>query len=270
VALVKYCQASATRLSEASERRYLKQAFGHPLNVSVIVVLAVFALAYGAFPWLVLGVALELMALSALLHTDFFRARAKRQLRESELANLRMQLEGSQLRELQRLEELAQAVQRAAGRPDSASPPALADGEVLRRLLERFLRLSLSQKAGRELIARTDRHALDEEIRKLSASRELAPPAVRRLQESRLELARRRVQRLVMVEERVELVTQQLAAIGEMIHFLHEQALAPADAQALAETEDLEHLMGDLDDHELALNELEQMAQPSEFLRSPA
>ena len=81
-------------------------------------------------------------------------------------------------------------------------------------------------------------------------------PEVRRLQKRRVELARRRVQRLDVVEQRVEVVSQQLAAISEMIHFLHEQALAPPSFQA-DWSEDLESLIGDLGEHELALTELE-------------
>jgi hypothetical protein len=256
VALVKVGHEPLARRKAATERRYLKQAFGHPLNVSIIVVLAVFALAYGAFPWLVLGVALELMALSALLHTDFFRARAERQLLESELHQLRLQLDGSQLRELQRLEELSAAIQKAAARPGSACPPHLANGDVLHRLIERFIRLSLAHKAGRELIAATDRRALDSEIRELELSCGEAP-TIQRLKTHRLDLARRRVARLEIAAERVEVLSQQLAAIGEMIHFLHEQALSPADPLANDVSHDVEQLLGDLGEHELALHELD-------------
>jgi hypothetical protein len=251
-----------------TERRYLRQAFGHPLNVSVIVVLAVFALAYGAFPWLVLGVALELMTLSALLHTRFFRARAERHLAEVELAQLRLQLDGCQLRELQRLEELAATVEKAAVRPDSPLPPRFADGDLLRRLLERYLRLALVHKAGRELIASTDRRALENEVRALEASLATAPPPVQRLQDRRLELARRRVERLELAAQRVEMVSQQLAAIVEMIHFLHEQALAPPSSEGGMPwpddiNDELEHLMGCFGEHALAMHELDAVAEPA-------
>ena len=87
-------------------------------------------------------------------------------------------------------------------------------------------RLALQHKAGRELIASTDRRALEDEIVALQASAPSSPPPLRRLQERRLELARRRVERLELAGQRVQLVAQQLAAIAEMIHFLHEQALA--------------------------------------------
>jgi hypothetical protein len=256
VALVKVRPEPLARRKAATERRYLKQAFGHPLNVSIIVVLSVFALAYGAFPWLVLGVALELMTLSALLHTDFFRARAERQLLESELHQLRLQLDGCQLRELQRLEELSLAIQKAAARPGSACPPHLADGEVLHRLIERFIRLSLAHKAGRELIAATDRRALDNEIRELELAH-AESATIQRLKSHRLDLAKRRVARLDVAGERVEVLAQQLAAIGEMIHFLHEQALSPADPLANDVSVDVEQLLGDLGEHELALHELD-------------
>jgi hypothetical protein len=277
VALVKVRPAPICRRAEATERRYLRRAFGHPLNVSIIVVLSVFALAYGAFPWLVLAVALELMGLSALLHTDFFRARAERQLAEAELTQLRLSMEGVQLRELQRLEDLCATIQKAACRPESACPPGLADGEQLRRLLERYLRLSLSHKAGRELIASTDRRALEDEIRSLERSLLMAGPPppqpsqvsqVRRLQQRRLELARRRIARLERATERVEVVAQQLAAISELIHFLHEQALSPPSL-AGDWSDDLESLLGDLDEHELAISEVETVAE-ADLVRSPA
>lgn len=253
VALVKARPAPLRRRAEATERRYLKRAFGHPLNVSIIVVLSVFALAYGAFPWLVLAVALELMGLSALLHADFFRVRAERQLAEAELASLRMSMDGPQLRELQKLEELVAFIHKAAARPESR---VMVDGELLGRLLERYIRLSLSHKAGRELIATTDRRALLDEIRQLESPLQPLAGELRRLRQRRLELARRRVQRLDVVEQRVEVVAQQLCAISEMIHFLHEQALAPPSFQG-DWSEDLESLIGDLGEHELALTELE-------------
>jgi hypothetical protein len=261
VALVKVRPAPLRRRAEATERRYLKRAFGHPLNVSIIVVLSVFALAYGAFPWLVLAVALELMGLSALLHTDFFRARAEKQLAEAELQQLRLSMEGTQLRELQRLEELCSTIEKAASRPDSSCPPALGDGEMLGRLLERYIRLSLSHKAGRELIATTDRRALLDEMAALERSLQSAMPEVRRLQQRRLELARRRIQRLDLAEQRVDVVGQQLAAISETIHYLHEQALAPPSMQG-DWSDDLETLIGDLGEHELAMSELD--GEPSE------
>jgi hypothetical protein len=264
VALVKLRPQALQGRTHATERRYLKQAFGHPLNVSVLVVLSVFALAYGAFPWLVLGVVLELVALSALLHTRFFRARAERQLVAAELAQLRLSLDGAQLRELQRLEELAATVQKAALRPDGAPGLcSLADGEVLRRLLERFVRLSLAHKAGRELINTTDRRALYDEIRTLEMARTRSRPSLQRLQERRLELARMRVQRLDLAEERIEVLSQELAAIGEMIHFLHEQALAPPSPEGAPWADDLERLMGDIGEHDLALHELEAVAEPA-------
>jgi hypothetical protein len=263
VALVKVRPAPLRRRAEATERRYLKRAFGHPLNVSIIVVLSVFALAYGAFPWLVLAVALELMGLSALLHTEFFRVRAERQLAEAELAQLRMSMDGPQLRELQKLEELVAFIHKAATRPGNR---VITDEHLLGRLLERFIRLSLAHKAGRELISTTDRRALLDEIRHLESPLQSMAPEVRRLQKRRLELARRRVARLEVAEQRVEVVAQQLAAISEMIHFLHEQALSPPSFQG-DWSEDLESLIGDLGEHELALKELEtsdlQAAEPA-------
>jgi hypothetical protein len=269
VALVKVRPAAMRRRAEATERRYLRRAFGHPLNVSVIVVLSVFALAYGAFPWLVLAVALELMGLSALLHTEFFRARAEKQLAEAELAQLRMSMEGPQLRELQRLEELCNAIQKAAARPDTSCAPVLADGELLHRLQERYIRLSLAHKAGRELIATTDRRALCQEIALLQSSLPTVASQVKRLQQRRMELAQRRIARLDLAEERVEMVGQQLAAISEMIHFLHEQALSPPTLHG-DWSEDLESLINDLGEHEMAMTELETVALEKMEAAEPA
>ena len=65
--------------------------------------------------------------------------------------------------------------------------------------------------------------------------------------------------RLELAAERVEVLGQQLAAIGEMIHFLHEQALSPADPLANDISPDVEQLLGDLGEHELALHELDAL-----------
>jgi hypothetical protein len=233
--------------------QHLQRAFAHPLNVSVLVVLFVFALAYGLFPWLVLGVALELSVLWLLSRTRPFRRRAERQLRQAELSSLRLSLDGSQLRELQRLEELAAAVR--------GSP--LVDSAALERLIEGWIRLAATQKAARDLLVASDRRLLEHEIGALTAGAAQAAPPLRRLQEQRLALARRRLERLDATAERLELVGHQLSAIAELLHYLHEEVRAPSSLSTFGRLgdfsveEELERIFGDLGDHERALAELE-------------
>jgi hypothetical protein len=253
-------RSPSRRRAQATGRRYLRQAFSHPLNVSVLVVLSVFALAYGALPWLALGLLLELLGLSALLRTDFFRVRAEQQLQQAELAALRLSLDGTRLRELGRLEALAAAVQKS--RASGGIAARLPEG-LIERLLERYLRLSRAHQTGRDLLSQIDRHALEREIAMLASDLPRSSPAIRRLKERRLEMARRRVARLDLAVERVEVLEQELAAITETLHFLHEQALAPVDCVGDHDELDLERLLGDLGDHELALFELEAAAGPA-------
>jgi len=159
---------------------------------------------------------------------------------------------------------------------DSARHEAqLAKHPDLRKLHETRVaaaRKVITANAAQTADAQKQRRTLEQEIAALEGSLTAVPAAVRRLQERRLELARRRLERLEQAAVRVEIVGLKLAAIVEMIHFLHEQALAPRDALPWPDQVeyDLQLLLDEVgelgaaaDEAALVLHELDAVAEPA-------
>ncbi len=139
----------------------------------------------------------------------------------------------------------------------------LDDG--LTRLSDSYIRLALAHRACEEVIATTNPIAVEETIRVLEKEYPQASDGIRPALKRRLTIAYRRLACCERAQHRLELIGQQLAAIVDLVHLMHQQAIAPAtspDPDA-----ELDHFIRELDESEIAVREIDRLGALGEEAR---
>ncbi len=238
---------------------YVKHALMHPWHVVVLAGATVFGVANWSLLVLLLVFAgAELMLLGVVLHLRAFRHYVDERLDQidrgraaEQRATLLLQMGDEHRRELLRLESTVDRI-RDATTPHGTAAQIAVD-ECL-RLLASYVRLAIAHNVSRECLASVNRRGLEDEIRTLEAARFSQGPHTRALAQRRMGIARRRAERWDRSRESLDAIGHQLAMIGELVQLTHEQIAAPADP--IGATDEIDRVVGELDDQHSTLEEL--------------
>jgi hypothetical protein len=159
--------------------------------------------------------------------------------------------------ELERLEAVADKIRERITPAGSGVDVVVNDCLGLGQLLSTYVKLAIAYKASMECLAATNRQALRDEIRVLSAARLGAHEQARALALRRLAIAEMRAERWDRSWSDVEAMRHQLAMIGELIHLTHEQCSAPADPRAVSA--EIDRAIASLQENEHTLRELGEL-----------
>jgi hypothetical protein len=140
----------------------------------------------------------------------------------------------SQMREGHRSElALLEAVVDRTRNPSKPyGPAAQAVADECLGLLSTYVRLAIAYNSSRESLDLVDRARLDDETRALEDMLSSPCASARDLARRRLHIARRRIERWDQSNETLEVISQQLAMIGDLVRLTHEQLAAPTDPRA--------------------------------------
>jgi hypothetical protein len=253
----------AARTTEPERKRgtwvYVKHALMHPWHVVVLAGATVFGVAnWSLLVLLLVFGGAEILLLGIVLHLRAFRRYVDERLDQVERARaaekratLLLQMGDDHRRELLRLEAVVDRV-RDATRPHGTAAQIAVD-ECL-QLLASFVRLAIAHNTSRECLASVDRRMLDSEIRALEGARFSPSQHSRALAQRRLVIARKRADRWDRSREALEAIDHQLAMIGELVQFTHEQVAAPADP--CATTDEIDRVVSELDSSHSTIEEL--------------
>lgn len=232
---------------------YLSRVLVHPYNLLVVGS----ALLLSFIGWspllLLLGLGVELAILCIVPWRGYVRQRIDAQLDEADRAAwsrareaLVRQMDVRHQQELARLDRLIDRTRENIRRRGGAVPLLLDEGFGLNRLITSYIRLAIAHKAGQESLAMTNHTELMETIRALEAVRNASVGRTRGLSERRLSIAYRRAECWTRTREGLEIVSQKLATILELIQLMHEQSMTPIDTPSTCA--DIDRFMRELDD----------------------
>ncbi|WP_437642561.1 hypothetical protein [Sorangium sp. So ce854] len=246
---------------------YVGRVLVHPYNL-LVVGSALLLSFIGWSPLLLLiGLGAELLILCLVPWRGYFRRSIDAQLDEADRAawsrareSLIRQMDIRHQQELARLDRLIDRTRENIRRRGGAVPMLLDDGFGLSRLLMSYIRLAIAHKAGQESLAMTNHTELMETIRALEAVRSTSAGRTRGLSERRLSIAYRRAECWSRTREGLEVVSQKLAAILELIQLMHEQSMTPADSPSTCvEIDRFMRELDDIDNGESTQRELDEL-----------
>ena len=239
--------------------------FGHALRNPYHLVLLVAALLFSAITWNFVSVLLTLSAEAIFLgfvpRRRFFRrlvdadlARKERLAAAKAREELVLQIASEHRQELARLDLLVQKTYENVGRQQTAVALVLDGGLDLSRLTTSYIRVAIAYKTSYDLLAMTNRPALEDTIRSLEAAQLTSGDRMRVLLQRRLSIARKRAECWGRIGHTLEVTSQQLATIAELIHLLHEQSMATSDSRRMRD--EIDQFMRDIEDSEGAMREI--------------
>jgi hypothetical protein len=244
-------QVAATR--RRTGWTYLGRVMIHPYNL----LLLGSALLLSFIGWspllLLLGVGVELAILCIVPWRGYCRQRIDAQLDEADRATwmkareaLVRQMDIRHQQELNKLDRLIDRTRENIRRRSGAAPLLHDEGFGLNRLVTSYIRLAIAHKAGQESLAMTNHGELMETIRSLEAVRSRSAGRTRGLSERRLTIAYRRAECWSRTRDGLEVVSQKLSTILELIQLMHEQSMTPVDSPSTYA--DIDRFMRELDD----------------------
>lgn len=226
-------------LRRRTARTYLGRVLVHPYNLLVVGSVLLLSFIGWSPLLLLLGLGAELVILCVIPWRGYFRRSIDAQLDEADRAawsrareSLIRQMDIRHQQELARLDRLIDRTRENIRRRGGAVPLLLDDGFCLSRLLMSYIRLAIAHKAGQESLAMTNHSELMETIRSLEAIRSASAGRARGLSERRLTIAYRRAECWSRTREGLEVVSQKLATILELVQLMHEQSMTPVDSPA--------------------------------------
>lgn len=226
-------------LRRRTARTYLGRVLVHPYNLLVVGSVLLLSFIGWSPLLLLLGLGAELVILCVVPWRGYFRRSIDAQLDEADRAawsrareSLIRQMDIRHQQELARLDRLIDRTRENIRRRGGAVPLLLDDGFCLSRLLMSYIRLAIAHKAGQESLAMTNHTELMETIRSLEAIRSASAGRARGLSERRLTIAYRRAECWSRTREGLEVVSQKLATILELVQLMHEQSMTPVDSPA--------------------------------------
>ena len=253
--------AIAPRRREHRIVEYTKQALLHPSNM----VLPVLATMIGVIHLslilpLVMLLSAELIFLLTVPRIRPFQEcidakldRADRIAAAEARAALLLKVSAEHRKELERLERLIDRVRDSV--EDHAGGAQFAVDDCL-NLVASFVRLAIAHNSAKECLATTDRLALEHEVRGIETALPTLSTQAVDLARRRLSIAKKRAQRWDASREELEIMGQQLAMIGALVHLRHEQCGAPRDPSET--TIEIDRAMRELEESEGTLREIRE------------
>jgi hypothetical protein len=257
------------------EWTYLANAAMHPANLLLLVSVMFLALIFWSGPVLLAGLGTETALVVVVARRRFFRRAVDACLDVAEHAAaqrarhaLIVQMGKAQRGALAKIEALlGKTVADAEHRHGAALRGRAGNGQRTNPITDGYIRLSIAYRVREELLATTDRQAIEDTICSLEATDASAPVRVSGLRARRLRIARRRAECWSRTREDLQLIGQQLALIAELALLLHEESFARSSPAPLSK--EVDRALSDFEDAQDALCELSEL-DPVESPDGPA
>lgn len=242
---------------------YFGHAAVHPSNLLLLIGVMFLSLILWNSSALFAGLGAESVFLLVVPRCGFFRRRVDELLDEVERAAatkareaLVLQMCEAHRQELNKIDILVgktfSNVERHGGMPPG-------DREGLSRLSAGYVRLAIAHRACEESLAMTNRHALEGTIRALEAAAASSTDRTRDVLQRRLSIAYQRVECWNRTRENLEAISQQLATIAELAQLVHQESLAPPDADATSVCEAIDRVMAAYEENAMVRRELAEI-----------
>lgn len=249
---------------------YARRALLNQYNLLMLTVVTVSSLISGSIWVLLAGLVAELVVIGTVpragvfrRHVDHLIAQDEREQALRTRETLLLQMNDTHRQEYERLECLVERVRNNATHYGDAAALVLNDSLGLDRLLMSYIRLAIAHKVGKEALALTNRKELFDKIQSLEDSRlSSSSQRLRTLEERRLFIAQKRLQRCDRNRERLQVISQQLATINDLVHMVHEQSMTPVDSRHV--TDEIDQLILSIEENEGTLRELAEICSEDE------
>ncbi len=235
---------------------YAKFAVVNPWQSAVLAAATLLGIATASLSvalLVVCGAELLLLASSRLRafrrYVDASFEQAERSKAAEQRATLLWRMGDAHRHELLRLESIVDHLRATNG--DRPTLPVVVD--ECPRLLATYVRLAISHNVGSQVLASTDRQALEEGARALEVTRSSSDHQARALADRRASIARRRSDRWDRTRDALDAIAQQLAMLAELVQLTHEEVLAPVDPRDA--TFETDRILAQLDESQARVDE---------------
>ena len=248
-----------------SQSEYVKAALKWQYNLIALAGSAGFALVSGNALPLILAAGAELMYLAIVPQSERFRRlvrswryeedkRAHRQRLDQMCRNLPPEMRSR----YDYLLQSAAAIRANYTQLSYASQVFATQMEVkLDSLLESYGRMLTSAHAHREYLQSLNPDQVRSEAAYLAKSLDKEPAKVRDINQRRIAILTKRVEKFEKIKENRQVIDAQCAAIEDILQLIRDQSVTMRDPQEL--TAQLEHLVADVEQTEQSVREMEEI-----------
>jgi hypothetical protein len=246
---------------------YVKEALNWQYNWIGLAGAAAFAVISGSGLPLVLAAGAELMYLAVVPQSSRFRRLVRswryaeeKRLHDENLRKLQGELPPDARARYRDLEKIGEQIRANYARLSSTSQVFVGQLErQLQGLLTSYIRLSSSAIQHRDYVQLTNPESIEREIKQLQDQLLKNPPKVREINERRIDILNRRVEKYQKIRENRQVIEAQCRAIEDVLNLIRDQSITMTDPQEVSAR--LESLVADVEHTEEAVREVEAIFQ---------
>ena len=250
---------------------FVKEALKWQYNWIGLAGAAAFALVAGSgFP-LLLAAGLELIYISVVPQSSRFRRLVRSWQYAAEKRRIELKLQ-AMFQEIPpdmrvrygRLDELCRSIRENYSRLSSTSQMFVKEVEDrLDGLLQGYLRLLHAEHQHLEYLHNTNAEAIQREVALLQRTMNSEPAKVQEINQKRIEILSKRIEKFHKIQENCEVIHAQCAATEDVLQLIRDQSVTLRDPQQLSDQ--LEGLVRDVEQTEQTVHDVEsifEMAAP--------
>jgi hypothetical protein len=254
-----------------SQTDFVKAALKWQYNWIGLAGAAAFALVSGTGLPIVLAAGLELIYLSVVPQSSAFRrlvrswkyAEEKRR-KQITLTAMFMELPSEMRARYSALDSICRVIRSNYARLSSTSQMFLEQMEQnLQGLLQAHLRLLFAAHQHSEYLRTTDPESIRRDLNKLQSTMKSVSPKVQEINQKRIEILTKRLEKFDKVRENQKVVDAQCAALEDVLQLIRDQSVTMRDPQQVSDQ--LENLVHDVEQTEETVRQVEaifEMATP--------
>lgn len=248
-----------------SQSDYVKAAFKWQYNLIGLTGVAAYSAISGSGLPLVLAAGLELMYLALVPQNARFRRLVRSWKFEDEkreqkkrLNEIYRNLPTEMRSRAAYLQQIASAI-RANYSQLSYGSHVLASqmDDKLSGLLEGHIRLLQTSRTHREYLKSLNPGQVRSEVEYLEKSLEKEPAKVREINQRRIEILKKRIEKFDKIRENSQVVDAQCAAVEDVLQLIRDQSVTMKDPQQISAQ--LDHLVADVEQTEQSVREMEEI-----------
>ncbi len=265
--------------SELTQGDYIKAAFKWQYNLIGLIGAAAYSVISGSPLPLVLASGLELMYLALLPQNSRFRRLArswkfedKKREQKKRLNEIYRNLPTEMRSRAAYLMQTAQAIRTTYAQLEYGSHVLASQmDEKLNGLLESHIRLLQTARTHREYLKSLNPDQVRTEAEYLEKSLDKEPLKVREINQRRIDILRKRLDKFEKIRENSQVVDAQCAAVEDVLQLIRDQSVTMKDPRQISAQ--LDHLVADVEQTEQSVREMEEIfaltASPADELTLP-
>ncbi len=251
---------------------YTKEAFLSQYNLIPLIGLGVFTLIGGGLPALFVGVGAELLHLVFTPEIKRFRraveankAKERRLAKKALTKDLIKSLKLRDLKKYNEVKQLASIIRNNYNNLGSISQSMLDSSlQRLNNLLDSYIRLLILKDQQANYLKNTDEKDIKKDLEKLSIEIKDASPRVKEIQQRRIGILKKRLEKLKMAKEHGRITQAQLLTIEDVLKLTRDQSYAMKDPSQISDQ--LDSLMLDVETTEETVKEMESFFEVTDRL----